>query len=44
MHDVNAQRRSAVLSEDDPRRLAPTIRPIQPPSVAQLVERHQSRF
>ncbi|KAJ8019097.1 hypothetical protein HOLleu_42534 [Holothuria leucospilota] len=33
-----------VGGEDDPRRLASTIRTTQPPPTAELVKRHQRRF
>lgn len=42
--DINPQRRSVVLGETDPRRIAATIQPSQPPSVAELVEAHASRM
>ncbi|PIK40428.1 hypothetical protein BSL78_22711 [Apostichopus japonicus] len=42
--DDKSQRGHVVLAEDDPRRISGTIRPSQPPSVAQLVASHLSRI
>ncbi|KAJ8023852.1 hypothetical protein HOLleu_36413 [Holothuria leucospilota] len=44
LEDPSTQRTPSVVGEDDPRRLASTIRPTQPPPTAELVKRHQSRF
>ena len=32
------------VASDDPRKIAPNIAPVPPPSVKELVETHQSRF
>ena len=32
------------LVSEDPRRIAPNIAPVPPPSVKSLIEEHQSRF
>lgn len=42
LEDTQPMRRSLQLSTEDPRRLAPTIRPVDPPSVACLVASHES--
>lgn len=44
LEDPFTQRTPLVVGENDPRRLASTIRPTQPPPTAELVKRHQSRF
>ncbi|KAJ8046721.1 hypothetical protein HOLleu_05492 [Holothuria leucospilota] len=44
VHDPSTQRSTVVLGEDDPRRLAPTIAPSQPPPTDELVRAHASRF
>ncbi|KAJ8017607.1 hypothetical protein HOLleu_44868 [Holothuria leucospilota] len=44
LEDPSTQSAPSVLAEDDPRRLAPTIRSTQPPPTAELAGRHQSRF
>ncbi|KAJ8026489.1 hypothetical protein HOLleu_31320 [Holothuria leucospilota] len=44
LQDPSSERSSVVLGEDDPRRMAPTIAPSQPPPTDVLVQEHESRF
>ena len=44
VEDPSTQISWVVLEEEDPRRLAPTITPQQPPPTTELVRAHVSRF